>query len=962
MKPTLLALAFSISSVAALFGINASPFAVELKQPDGTIIQLKVCGDEFANWFEDEKGFTVVRSGATYVYARLAGDGRLTPTAHRVGAVDPATTGLPQRVKPLAAAVQNARLRMVAPSVRAPGATGVAAAEQGPVAVSPVGTAKNLVVLCQFSDHDGTKIRSQADFDTLFNATGGHATIAPTGSVKDYFTEVSYGTLTLQSTVVAWVTLPHTEAYYANGSTGFDGAYPNNAQGMVKDALDLVDPLIDFGQFDADNNGYIDAIDIVHSGYGAEWGGGGGNWIWSHKWSLWQVPGGLYTTQDNNALATKVKVYDYHTEPALWGTSGTEIGRIGVICHETGHFFGLPDLYDTDQTSEGIGSYCLMANSWGFDGTQLHPPHFSAWCKAQLGWVTPTVVSGGTISAPRVATNKSIFRINTGYPSNEYLLVENRQAFGFENVMPQGGLAIWHIDLAKSNNNSEGYPGQSGWPSNNNHYRIALLQADGLYEQEKGLNRGNAGDVYRGGGVSSITPATTPNTDRYQGGTVAPSNNSITSISTAGSTMSFTLSNSVYPAITSALTANGLTGIPFTYQIVASNTPTSYSASGLPVGLSINSATGLISGTPGSPGTSEVLLTATNASGSASQSLTLTIALGSSLTFTGTGNIAIPASGNATPYPSTIAVSGLANLISAVRVRLYGVTHTAPDDLDVFLVGPSGSVCAVMSDAGGSTGVSAIDLVFDDAAVTTIPDATAISAGSYRPANHEAVEPLPPGGIGAIGTSLSALGSSVNGTWKLFVADDSGGFSGSIGSWALEFELGGIDSRPLITSSDSVAGVRDQPFAHQITTNNPATSFSVSGSLPAGLSLNTTSGLISGTPTAVGTTQIQVSASNANGSVTQLLTITIAAPAAYSFALNTDPGWTRQGEWAFGTPTGSGGAGPGNPDPSAGATGTNVFGVNLGGDYSIVVGGPYYLTTGPLDFSGTTSTKLRFKR
>jgi uncharacterized repeat protein (TIGR02543 family) len=87
----------------------------------------------------------------------------------------------------------------------------------------------------------------------------------------------------------------------------------------------------------------------------------------------------------------------------------------------------------------------------------------------------------------------------------------------------------------------------------------------------------------------------------------------------------------------------------------------------------------------------------------------------------------------------------------------------------------------------------------------------------------------------------------------------------------------------------------------------------------------------------------------------------VTPPYVYFFPLDTDPGWTRSGEWAFGCPAGLGGS-FGSPDPSSGATGTNVFGVDLNGDYSTAVGGPWYLTAGPFDFSGYTNVTLYFQR
>jgi hypothetical protein len=78
----------------------------------------------------------------------------------------------------------------------------------------------------------------------------------------------------------------------------------------------------------------------------------------------------------------------------------------------------------------------------------------------------------------------------------------------------------------------------------------------------------------------------------------------------------------------------------------------------------------------------------------------------------------------------------------------------------------------------------------------------------------------------------------------------------------------------------------------------------------------------------------------------------------YSFPLDTNPGWTTQGQWAFGQPTGGG---THNLDPTSGHTGENVYGYNLNGDYTSSMP-VYYLTTTAVDCSNLTGTELRFWR
>ena len=136
------------------------------------------------------------------------------------------------------------------------------------------------------------------------------------------------------------------------------------------------------------------------------------------------------------------------------------------------------------------------------------------------------------------------------------------------------------------------------------------------------------------------------------------------------------------------------------------------------------------------------------------------------------------------------------------------------------------------------------------------------------------------------------------------------------------------------------------------------------GTLPPGLSMSS-DGIVAGTPTAVGNSTFTVRVTDANSyASTKVFAMSVAqAPSTVLFIdLGTDPGWTTTGEWNYGIPTGAGGTSYGYNDPTSGATGSNVYGINLTGDYSLTAGDPQYLTTTALNLAGFTAAHLRFKR
>ncbi len=148
--------------------------------------------------------------------------------------------------------------------------------------------------------------------------------------------------------------------------------------------------------------------------------------------------------------------------------------------------------------------------------------------------------------------------------------------------------------------------------------------------------------------------------------------------------------------------------------------------------------------------------------------------------------------GPASPYPSTILVSGLTSSVYKVTVTLSNVTHTYPDDMDILLVGPGGQNVVLMSDSGSGNTLADVTLTFDDDAPEPISDSGIILPGSYRPANNAGTNDVfpPPAPVGPFGVDLSVYyKTDPNGIWSLYVVDDAEEDFGQItDGWRLNFD------------------------------------------------------------------------------------------------------------------------------------------------------------------------------
>lgn len=285
-------------------------------------------------------------------------------------------------------------------------------------------TLKVLAIMVEWSNRKGAY--SRETFDSLLFSRD----VFPGGSVADYFYEVSYGKLNVVGEVRNWYNAGIYSGYY-----DFEDLFP------------ILDPVIDYSQFDANHDGDVDAVIFIRSGNGQE-----DSQDYYDIWSYAMVyppgsgPGpydGVYMPRWNTSPETQ-PLHDSLYPPGFSGVS--KLNRIRVFCHELAHNVGLPDLYDydakldistfstpNDDNDHPLVDWCVMGyGGYGLlsIGSQI-PSHLCGWNKKVAGWIEPVVVGGG-VHNPVILYNiettedSSLYMIPINPSEGEYFLLEYR--------------------------------------------------------------------------------------------------------------------------------------------------------------------------------------------------------------------------------------------------------------------------------------------------------------------------------------------------------------------------------------------------------------------------------------------------------------------------------------------------------------------------------------------------------
>lgn len=505
----------ALSFCGAALAVPAYPGLIESKQPDGSVVQIRVMGNEHFHYTVSEDSELIARDSLGYWnYADEQGKPTGMRFHHRDKRGDKERkfnekrdskkilkefqkrgrdrkrplhrSEVPQEGEADTASLNSVPFR--AAPLRAAVATPTGDVVQ--IATRPkftqsmtTGEIRGLIILVQFSDVKFKSSDPQAAFTRYMNEESYHEN-GMHWSVRDYYVANSMGAFKPTFDVAAPVTLSNNRAYYGTLQISYDGTnyydYPDSA---FIEAIKLIKQRgdVDFTLYDNDGDQKVDFVYMIYAGIGeADTGIEYAIWPQAAYVNPIAVAGNCSGWSRNCYYVSHYACSNEISGNAYAHDTSTKIlAGIGTFVHEYGHVLGLPDFYNTEDMNDqstpfiwslmDMGEYNSYAENDLLAGTA--PPRLTAFERYSLGWLTPRVLEkqNGEITLYGIDQNDAILIPSTN--KNEYFFLDYRAKYDEIAPLPNSGMLVWRVSY-----------NASAWDNNKvnvkDAYRMNLIRSD----------------------------------------------------------------------------------------------------------------------------------------------------------------------------------------------------------------------------------------------------------------------------------------------------------------------------------------------------------------------------------------------------------------------------------------------------------------------------------------------------
>ncbi len=532
MKKTVLILITLLCHLAS-HASKGWPYPITVSQPDGTQLTIRINGDADFNWVSTLDNVVLKQVGNGYYIANIDTNGMLSSSgtlAHDADKRSSAEQSLCKKQDVKAFLTVNTRPERLA-ATRGFGG-------KGSTSFFPhTGSPRAIVLLVQFANRP-FKVQPRKAFNQYLNSMAdkhqdfGNAEDRNTGSVKKYFSDMSGEKFKPQFDLYGPITMPKNVAYYGEGSSSME-----RYRELVSEACTMMDDSLDFSMYDADKDGNVDLVYIIYAGYGES--------VSSIDSTLW--PKAFVCGTDIKKDGKYVRLAGISNE--LNGRpdgnynskSGLLINGVGLFCHEFSHCMGLPDFYPTVSPqwttandkqdfdaydNQGMEEWDVMDNGiYLYNG--YSPTAYTAWEREKMGWLTiETLTKEGKVELKSIDEGGKAYRIKNdkNTSGNEYYIVENVQAKGWNKKLPASGMMVSHVEY-EPRAFSVFHGGDNSVNNIKKHPRMTIVPADGYlpssyrkvpnssnltapYMKKQQYDEQLAGDLYPGkSNVNRLTDA-----------------------------------------------------------------------------------------------------------------------------------------------------------------------------------------------------------------------------------------------------------------------------------------------------------------------------------------------------------------------------------------------------------------------------------------------------------------------